>query len=285
MSHTGPAGLLEVELLKHTGDLQWINLGAAAGTPASRQRDSEGNPVYASFYYIEIAGFAGGLAAVQPEDDLEIVSTLARYGRSMLDGEHRLYPAGTLPAELPDPLPPAPSVRLSNVLVAPGRGPDDLRITVPANSRIDDIPGLAEEPDSYQLIKQARVDGRFFPIPAGATPLLSGPRTVELSINPDRDLNGVGILYFANYVIFMDAAERTALEDAGVCSPEALDARVTLSRRIGYYGNTTPRDTLAVELEAFRMPGTERRVLLHHRIRRGDGRVIAVASAEKLLPA
>lgn len=283
MPHTGAGGLLEVELLKHAAHLRWNDLGEATGTPASRQADAEGRPVYASVYYTEVDGFGDdGLAAFRPDDHVDVVSTLARFGRTMLDGEHRLYRPGVLPAVLPETLPPAPFVRLSNVLVCPGGGPDDLRITTPANSRIDDVPTLREEPDSYRLIKEARASGGFFPTPPDAVALWEGARTIACRIDADRDLNGVGLFYFANYVVFMDLAERTALEQSGAYAPEALDARTTVRRRIGFYGNTTPRDTLAVEVEAFRLPRAGH-LLVHHRIQRGDGRVIAVASAEKAL--
>src|SRR5207253_3160646 len=127
-----------------------------------------------------------------------------RFGRSMMDGEHRLYPLGALPAELPAALPEAPRVQLSNVLVAVGKGADDLRIAWPENARIEDVPALHEEPESYRTIKRARHEGRFFSAPDGATPLWPGSRSTSCPINPDRDLNGVGLLYFCNYVAFMD---------------------------------------------------------------------------------
>jgi hypothetical protein len=45
-------------------------------------------------------------------------------------------------------------------------------------------------------------------------------------------------------------------------------------------------DTLEVEVEAWVAPGARNRLLLHHRIRRSaDGRLIAVSSVEKTLPA
>jgi probable biosynthetic protein (TIGR04098 family) len=283
MPHTQAGGMSEVALLAHMGDLRWIDLGDATGMPASSQVDAEGHAVYASFYYLEIGGFPeDGLGMLGPDTQVEIVSTLERFGRSMLDGRHFVYRAGTLPAELPDELPPAPWVRLSNVLVREGRGTDDLRITVPANARIDDIPASAAEPDSYRVIKEARGRGRFQDAPADATLLWEGSRTVSYRINPDRDINGVGLVYFANYVAFMDQAERSALEESGAFTPEALDARRTLTRRIGYYGNALRHDSLSIEVEAVALPG--RRLLLHHRIRRqGDGRLIAVSTAEKRL--
>lgn len=284
MPHTQAGGLGEVALLAHAGDLRWRDIGAATGVPASHQRDPEGRPVYASFYYVDVDGFpADGLGAFGPDDDVEFVSTLVRFGRSMLDGEHRLFRAGALPENLPSVLPAAPRVRLSNVFVREGAGPDDLRITAPANSRVEDIPASPEEPDSYRLIKTAREAGRFLAPPADAQALWSGARVVPYPINPDRDVNGVGLVYFANYVAFTDLAERRALEESGAYAPADLDGRVTLRRRIGFYGNAQRHDTLAIEVEAWALPGPPR-LLLHHRIRRSaDGRLIAVSSAEKAL--
>ena len=287
MPHTQAGGLSEVALLAHVGDLRWLDIGTVTGVPAAHLRDAEGHPVYASFYFVDVSDFPDeGLGAFAPDDELEVVSTLVRFGRSMLDGEHRLHRAGTLPAQLPAVLPPAPRVRLSNVFVREGGGSDDLRITAPANGDVERLPSSSEEPDSYRLIKEARAAGHFFPAPADAAPLWSGARTVEYRIDPDRDVNGVGLVYFANYVAFADFAERRALEGSGVYAAAALDGRRTVRRRIGFYGNAQRHDVLAIEVEAVRLDVGGTRLLLHHRIRRrADDRLIAVSSAEKLLGA
>jgi probable biosynthetic protein (TIGR04098 family) len=284
MPHTQAGGLSEVALLAHVGDLRWLDVGAATGLPASAQRDADGHAVYASFYFVDLDGFPEtGLGVFGPGDEIEVVSTLRRFGRSMLDGEHALYGAGALPAELPAALPPAPRVRLSNVFVREGAGTHDLRVTTPANALIEGIPASAVEADSYRLIKEARERGSFFAAPEGAHPLWQGAREVAYEINADRDVNGVGLVYFANYVAFMDFAERRALEDAGAYAPAALDGRRTLRRRIGYYGNAERHDVLLVDVEALTLPAPGR-LLLHHRVRRrGDGRLIAVSSVEKRL--
>jgi probable biosynthetic protein (TIGR04098 family) len=287
MPHTQAGGTSESALLAHAGDLRWRDLCAATGVAASEQRDAEGHRVYASFYYVEIGGFPpSGLAAFGPDDRLEVVSTLSRFGRSMLDGVHRLYPAGALPPALPEPLPAAPHVRLSNVFVREASGPDDLRVTTPVTGDLEAIPPSAAEPDSYRLIREARAHGRFFDDPAGATPLWAGGHRVVYRIDPDRDINGVGLVYFANYVVFADVAERRALEEAGGLAPEALDGRRTLRRQIGFYGNAQRHDELLVDVHAARLPESPRHLLLHHHIRRRtDDRLIAVSSVEKILPA
>jgi len=285
MPHTQMGGMSEVALLAHVGDLRWRDLGVATGVSPSEQRDADGHTVYASFYFVGLDGFPPeGLGVFGPDDEIEVVSTLERFGRSMLDGEHHLYRAGTLPDELPPELPPAPPVRLSSVIVREGRDMDDLRITSPANADLERIPVSSVEPDSYRVIRQARQSGRFGEAPPGARALWDGAQTLRYPIDADRDVNGVGLVYFANYVAIMDWAERRALVASGGYAPSALDGRRTRRRRIGFYGNALRHDTLDVEVEALLLAADEPTLLLHHRIRRqGDGRLIAVSSAEKVL--
>lgn len=294
MPHTRAHALSEVALLAHAAHLRWTDFGVVTGVAPSRQRDHAGNPVYASFFYVELSNFPPtGLAAFGPDDEIDIVSTLGRFGSTMLDGEHRLYERGTLPEDLPAILPAAPTIRLSNVLVALGGGADDLSVATPANADVDAVPSLSAEPDSYQIIRRARAAGRFFDNPPQSEPLWTGLRSIEYTVDPDRDRNGVGLLYFCNYVAFMDLAERQALESCGRFSLEAIDARTTVRRQIGYYGNARSRDTLVIETEAFVATDTGavggadagQRIIVHHRARRrSDDRLIAVASAEKVLP-
>jgi probable biosynthetic protein (TIGR04098 family) len=283
MPHTQSGGVSETALLVYCAHLRWTDIADVTGVPASRQRDAEGHRVYASVYFVDVDGFPStGLGALGPDDDVDVVSTLARFGRSMLDGEHVFYSPGTLPEDLPAVLPASPRVRLSNVFVRERGGPDDLRITTPANTRLEELAQVDHEPDSYQLIRTARQRGRFVDPPPDAVAVSTGASPVVVPINPDRDVNGVGLIYFANYVAFMDLAERTVLERHGGLAPHALDDRRTLRRRVGFYGNAQRHDTVAVEVEAYRLPGG--RLLLNHRVtRQADGRLIAVSSCEKLL--
>jgi probable biosynthetic protein (TIGR04098 family) len=275
----------EVAMLSFAQHIRWRDLGDLTGVPASGLRDAGDRPVYASIYFAEVAGFpAEGLGAFRPDEDLEVASTLGRFGRSVLDGEVAFHRAGTAAADLEAPASGSPRIRLSNVLVGVGSGPDDLRITVPQNARMENVPALDAEPDSYMMIKVARREGCFFPTPSGSRPLWPGARVVRYTVDPDRDMNGVGLVYFCNYVAFMDVAERTLLEAEGTYPPELLDWRLTVRRQVGFYGNARSREPLAIEVEASTLPGAGDRLVVHHRIRRtGDDRLIAVASAEKWL--
>jgi probable biosynthetic protein (TIGR04098 family) len=285
MGHTRWHAMNEVATLSFAQHVRWRDLGDLTGVPASRLRDANDRPVYASIYYAEVAGFPAesGLGAFRPDDDLDVVSTLGRFGRSVLDGDlyfrHADEPTDTSSVPMR-----GPRVRLSNVLVGVGRDADDLRITVPHNASMDVVPALPAEPDSYVAIKRARMQGFFQAPPPGARALWPGVRTVRYRVDPDRDMNGVGLVYFCNYVGFMDLAERTVLEAEGIYSPETLDWRLTIRRAVGFYGNALPREELAIEVEAYALPGADERLLVQHRIRRtGDDRLIAVASAERLI--
>jgi probable biosynthetic protein (TIGR04098 family) len=283
MPHTISGALSEVALLAHLQDLQWTELGRLTGCPASRLLDASGREVYASIYFVDVDGLPeAGLRAFRPDDELEVQSALGRFGQTMLEVEHVLAHCDAATASPAAISPSAFRVRLSNVLVALGSGPDDLRISTPTNAQLEAVPPLPMQPESYRLVREAQVRGAFFQPPAGVQPLWARSHVATIPINPDRDLNGVGLLYFANYVAFLDAAERAALEGAAGFAAAALDGRVTVRRRIGFYGNARGSDTLLVEVDAFSLDGG--RLLVNHRVRRrSDDRLIAIASAERRL--
>jgi len=285
MPHTISGSLSEVALFAHAQDLHWKEIGALTSCPASRLVDAAGEDVYASVFFAEFEGGERGLSAFGPDDELELVGTLGRFGPSMLDGTQLLYSAGELSAELKEPPSPAASLRLSFVLVSAGKGLDALRVSTPANARIDLIPPVPSEPESYRLVKAAQAAGGFLD---GSEVRRLWPQTYSRTypINPDRDLNGVGLLYFANYIAFLDAAERDALQERLGVPAERLDGRVTLRRRIAYYGNARSSDRLEVAVDAYAVPDHGDRLIVLHRVQRvSDGRVIALARADRRLRA
>jgi probable biosynthetic protein (TIGR04098 family) len=275
MPHTISRAVAEVALLAHVQDLHWKELGRLTGCPASRQRDADGHEVYASVFFVDLdAPTDRGLAAFGPDDRLAMQGALGRYGASILDGTHRATSADAPTAD-------AIAVRMSFVLVALGSGPDDLRVATPVNAPIDRIPSLQREPDSYRTVRVAREEGTLGWLSEEAVATGRAPFIQSYGIDPDRDLNGVGLLYFANYVAFLDAAERDALLAVERTPPAR---RVTVRRRIAYYGNARSSDRLQVSVDLQPLDGPRgQRLLVRHSVHReSDGRLIALASAERL---
>ena len=109
-----------------------------------------------------------------------------------------------------------------------------------------------------------------------------GTRDATYVLDPDRDANGAGLIYFANFVCFLDYAERVLLNDRG--TPASLvDARSTYWRRIGYFGNAPVTDQLRIAV-CGRARCTDTLVILSfdYRVwRASDGKLILVSSSRK----
>lgn len=295
MPLTGRNNLAEGPLLQLLGDLRWSHISQLCGVPSKQIVDAEQNRLYPTFFFVEM-NFppTRPLAGYGENDRVKAVSDLRRFGASMLDGTFHLLPAdapetGTLPPATSE----APTVRLSNIFVMQFSGAEWLKKSRPANPGFDRIPELAQAPDSYVSVKQAEKDGRFGAPPAGYVRMTDAPVSVEYRLVPDRDLNGAGLVYFANYPVFLDIAERSVLEAAALPLPSALiDRRTLVRRRSAYLNNASARDLLRIEVE----PWLENpflsdsvapelapiRLWLNFKMyRQSDGRLMMVSTAEK----
>jgi probable biosynthetic protein (TIGR04098 family) len=299
--HTGVNHLNEFLFLMHMGALQWGEIARRAGRRLRDLHSEDGQPVYASFYYVqERFSPQRPMSSYCIDDLLTIWSGVRLCGRTAIDGWHALFAEDQIPAPSSPPAEglavgaAAPAwVRMSNVFVKMRCGPQDLEVTLPENlapERFCDGPACL---DSYRLVKEVRAQGRF-PAPPDRplTPLGDGARQV-IDINPDRDINGVRLVYFANYVTFLDAAERTLLRTA-LPSPDResrIDGRTLVEREIAYYGNAAGDDRLEVEVNAHALlpaaadPPASTLVHFDYRVHRcSDRRLICLSSALKLLP-
>ena len=303
MPLTGRNNLAEGPLLQHLGDLRWRHISHLCGVPSRRIVDEDGNRLYPTFFYVEIA-FPHGrpLASFGENDRLKAASDLGRFGTSMLDGTFYLLAED---APETDRLPYAsvgdavadgvPAVRLSNIFVMMFDGAEWLKKSRPAAPRFADIRELPEAPDAYALVKRAEQEGHFRPPPPGYVPMTDGPAVREYRLVPDRDLNGAGLVYFANYPVFLDICERDVLASAELPLPsDLIDRRTLVSRQSAYLNNASADDVLSVEVEAFvenpfatQSAGQDMapiRMFLNYRMRRlSDGRTMMVSNAEKMI--
>src|SRR5262245_7419144 len=80
--------------------------------------------------------------------------------------------------------------------------------------------------------------------------MTDGPVQQEYGLVPDRDLNGAGLVYFANYPIFFIICERSVLSTARLpLSERLLDRRTLVRRQSAYLNNASSTDTLRIEIE------------------------------------
>ena len=310
MPLTGRNNLAETPLLQYLGDRRWRQLSEIIGVPSREIVDEQGERLYATFFYVEVAfPPERPMAAFGENDRFRVTGTIARYGTSMVDGVSYLLPVGgtTGPASgvpglayssIPEAIAAGvPAVRLSNIFVRQFGGAEWLKKGRPAHPRFAEIPALSEPPDSYVLTKQAEQDGHLGLAGDGWTPMTDGPVQRDYRLIPDRDLNGAGLVYFANYPMFLDICERDVLLSAPwPLSEDLVDRRTVIRRRSAYLNNASSSDTLRIELEPWIRsaggPGAERNEStdLHLHVncrmyRRSDNRLMMVSTVRKVVRA
>jgi probable biosynthetic protein (TIGR04098 family) len=281
MPHLGRNNLSENALFKAIGNDRWDKIEEVGGVPTGLIRDDAGSRLYATFFFLEVH-FAPErpLAAYGENQTMSFRTDLSHFGQVYLDGRHCLVDDPDL------------WVRSSNVFIYQERGPSKLSMSIPANMDFTGIPELSALPDSLTLCRLARTTGAFFEPEPEDVDLFEGVREFEYELDADRDMNGAGLVYFANYIAFLDRAERGVLTDLAHPIPASvLDARSTYHRRIGYFGNAQATDTLRVAARArMRSLPSERHGRLidigfdYRIIRLSDDKEIAISSCRKVSP-
>jgi probable biosynthetic protein (TIGR04098 family) len=303
MPMTGRNNLAETPLLKYLGDLRWKHLTAVCGVPSKLFADAEGSRLYPTFFYVDLAfPQQKPMAAYGENDRIRVASTMKRFGTSMLDGESYLLP---VTEEKSDNAPfssiaqalaaGVPAVRMSNIFVKQFGGAEWLKKSRPAHPEFERIPEMAVAPDSYAAAKQAEKDGYFALPDSEYVPMTDGPVTVVYRLIPDRDLNGAGLVYFANYPMFLDICEREVLRDARLpLTDELIDRRTIVRRKSAYLNNASSKDMLEIQIEpwvqnpiAAGNPAPDMapiRLIVNARmVRKSDGRVMMISTVEKII--
>lgn len=304
IAHLGRLNFTETPMLKLIGELRWNHIGHFTKVPSKQLVDETGDRLYATFYYVDI-NFPRKtpMASFGENDRFTVVNTLQSYGNSIMDGYSFFYPA-SWPADKKVPLNSGkqahdmgiPYVRSSNIFVKMLQGASWLKKSRPAQAGADNIPKIAEVPDSYPRIKKANEDGRLWSAPEHYSLLSPKPLSLEYQIVPDQDLNGVGLLYFANYSMILDIAERKLLSEQPIIpiNHDLLDLRTVVSRENAYLSNAHQSDSIKVIINVWienpfltDNPAPEmspiRLFLNYEMYRRSDGRKMVVSSAEKVI--
>ena len=301
MPMTGRNGLSENALLKWLGHLRWCHISQICGVPSRDVRDEDDQRLYPTFFFVDLwFPEARHTATFQENDLLAATCTVQRFGSSMLDGLAYLCPphVATDVAQLPEPsawvASGYPVARLSNIFVKQFGGAEWLKKSRPANPGFEKLPEVQVPPESSSLVKTAQNEGTFERPPASYVPLTDGAR-VDYDLVPDRDLNGAGLVYFANYPVFVDICERQVLKQGRFALTDSqIDCRSLVRRRSAYLNNASASDRLTLEyaiwIENPILAGHPEpmaapvKLLVNTRMRRqSDGREMLVSTARKIL--
>jgi probable biosynthetic protein (TIGR04098 family) len=291
LPHTNYRQLSEHLLLKYAGHFQWQAIADAAGMPLSVLRTMQGGEVYASFYYIEER-----IPATLPMEEFHLDDTvrfiiklrsfknIAIEGRIVfghpndLDDPARVERAAAGDGDLP-------FIHFANIFITPEKGNSRLRVAPPAQADFSALPSLPNEENPYHITRQAS-ETRSLGLLTGDW-IEQSSYVHQYAIDVDRDTNGAGLVYFANYIAFMDSAERVALESSPIDEYRRPHTphRSLRHRRIAYYGNADVFDTLRMRVTILRSASRPRMVAFQYVIeRQEDDQMICLSEAIKALP-
>jgi len=281
MPHLGRNNLSESALFKAVGNDRWKQIEEAGGVQTGLIRDDMDSRLYATFFYLEINYSPEHPLCAHGENDIvEYETDLSHFGQVYLDGRYVLSSNPEL------------WVRASNVFIYQERGPSKLSMSIPANMDFSRIAELPKQPDSLTLCRLARPQGFFFDAEPDDVDVFEGEREFVYQLDADRDMNGAGLVYFANFISFLDRAERGVLNNLQYEIPASiLDERSTYRRRVGYYGNAHANDCLRILVKARMRSLTTPRfgrlvdMAFDYRMRRAsDDKEILISSVRKVSP-
>ena len=293
LPHTNHRGLDEPHLLMYAGHFQWMAIAAATGGPLSRLRTASGGEVYAAFYYIEERlPPATPLEAFGLDDEVRFAIALRSFkniaveGRIVFDRPERLADRAAVEASLaPGAIDvPHPFIRFGNIFVTPVKGNSELRVAPPAGADFSGLTRLPNDDNPYHLTRAA-MEGRGLGVLDDRW-TTAGSFEHSYQIDIERDTNGAGLVYFANYAAFMETAERLALAVVPLAVPAGRLGRRSLAhRRMAYYGNADVADTIDIRVTVLRDPGSPHRLGFRYAIERHEDRqTICLSEAVKVLP-
>jgi probable biosynthetic protein (TIGR04098 family) len=268
------------------GDWTWDAVSALCGVDALRATDPAGAPTYLSFYYYRIRGSRRfHLRTPTFGDRLRVTSRLFDFGTESVLTLHRIGPAH---ADAPSDIDADEFYRFADedclyvenfnrwIARSQARSNENLVRSSPTGFRHAHLASLPERYSPRHACHRARTRLTFLD---EQTHRPDGPQwTVEYEVDVSRDLNGVGLLYFASYFAIVDWALLRLWRRLGRTDADFLD-RVLLDQQMCCLGNADGGRVLTAALRRWRPvepDGTEAVTIVLRE--RDSGRVLAVCT-------
>jgi amino acid adenylation domain-containing protein len=265
------------------GDWSWEYVSRQCGVNVLRARNADGKPSYLAFCYLRILGGPGlQCNLISPGDELDVSTSGFRGSADSLSVVHQIrHKSGSLafPLATYEELQSGDEHSLivegfHRWLVRSQEGDnDDLARSQPAGYRSEHLPGI---PDAHHPWRRYRPAIERLSFREGDEWSPPGDEIVlPYRVDGDRDLNGVGLLYFASYFDLFQLGAREAARRAGW--PEtAFQRRVVAEQEVVFLRNANPGETIEI------VSRTRRRIdgahLFDVVVRRPSGETLAVST-------
>jgi probable biosynthetic protein (TIGR04098 family) len=282
----GPSALF----LGQVGDWTWEAVSEACRTNVFAARDARGNPTYLAFYYYRVrANPSFHVGALTFGDTIDVRSTVFGFGSESVLTLHEIGPGGG--ALDPSPIdleafyerPSAGRVYVETynrwITRSVAKSNEDLVLSSPIDFCFEHLPSLPDRYSPRPIYTSAR---RLLTFATDAGVEAAHRLQLEYPIDVARDVNGVGLVYFASYFAIVDGAILRLWRELGRDAASYL-ARVVVDRQICYLSNVNIDAVLAVDV-ALRWSEAEARDEVFDVVLRvqGGGRLVAVSTVRIL---
>jgi probable biosynthetic protein (TIGR04098 family) len=244
------------------GDWTWDAVSELCDVDVLRARTPAGDPTYLSFYYYRIrGGRTFHLRTPSFGDTLRITTRLYDFGSESVLALHRIDRGDAHPDTTPAPVDAdtfhragGDSLRVENLNRWISRGGGTSNETLvrasPVGFRHRHLPTLPAHYSPRVACGTARTALTFHPDSHadGTRYADTGPpRRLYYPVDPSRDLNGVGLLYFASYFSIVDRALLDLYRGLGRDDAAFLD-RVVVDQQLCYLGNADADCVIAIDV-------------------------------------
>jgi probable biosynthetic protein (TIGR04098 family) len=274
--------------LAQVADWTWSTVSRTCGTEMYREKNESGSPTYLSFYYLRIhGGPAMQMHQLTFGDVVDVVTTAYNFGSESILTLHRVARAA------PDGAPPRPVTPLEfyeqredgclyvealNRWITRSRpGNEALVKSSPAGIATAHLPLL---PDGYSprlVYDAARRAETFHDVASADYEPVVEEYTVDYTIDAARDLNGVGLVFFASFASIVDSSLLKLWKHLGR-DVHSFTGRVVRDRQLCYTANVEVDSAVRLTLRSWRRrddPGEE---VFNVVIRDARNRLVLVAT-------
>ncbi|MEO6084810.1 MAG: LnmK family bifunctional acyltransferase/decarboxylase [Umezawaea sp.] len=229
------------------GDWTWDAVSESCGINAYRACNEQGAPTYLSFYYFRIRSTRQlHPAGITFGDRLRVTSRVFGAGSESVLTVHRVQRDT---GEASD------GIVVENfnrwITRTEQHSNHNLVRSSPVGFRHAHLPPPPPEYSPRLACANARTQGSFLAEPPVGRRRVLRKFVVDYHVDASRDLNAVGLLYFAAYFAIVDWAVLRLWEHLGRDVRDYL-TRVVLDQRICYLGNADGDATIRIELNLWR---------------------------------
>jgi probable biosynthetic protein (TIGR04098 family) len=249
--------------LAQVADWTWETVSTACGTDMYREKNGGGLPTYLSFFYLRVlAGPSAQMHHFTFGDVIDVVTTAFNFGTESMLTLHRVerVSPGSAPPRPVDPFELYEQrderclyVESFNRWITRSRSAsnDALVKSSPEGISVRHLPVLPDRYSPRLAYDLARKAETFHDVASPDYEPVVEEYVVDYTIDAARDLNGVGLVFYASFASMIDSSLLKLWKHLGRDVPSFL-ARVVRDRRICYTANAEIDSTMRLTLRSWR---------------------------------